>query len=42
VRFYEKVCRAEAGPIFVDMLVNLERISDHCLLIAEHIKNMDE
>ena len=42
VRFYEKVCRAEAGPIFVDMLVNLERISDHCLLIAEHIKKIDE
>jgi phosphate:Na+ symporter len=42
VRFYEKVCRAEAGPIFVDMLVNLERISDHCLVIAEHIRNMEE
>lgn len=42
VRFYQKVCRAEAGPIFVDMLVNLERISDHCLVIAEHIKNMDQ
>jgi len=42
VRFYEKVCRAEAGPIFVDMLVNLERISDHCLVIAEHIKGIDD
>lgn len=42
VRFYQKMCRAEAGPIFVDMLVNLERISDHCLVIAEHIKNIDE
>jgi phosphate:Na+ symporter len=42
VRFYQKMCRAEAGPIFVDILVNLERISDHCLVIAEHIKNIDE
>jgi predicted membrane GTPase involved in stress response len=41
VRFYEKVCHAEAGPIFVDMLVNLERISDHCQIIAEHIKPGD-
>lgn len=41
-RFYQKVCLAEAGPIFVDMLVNLERISDHCQIIAEHIKNMGE
>lgn len=42
VRFYQKMCRAEAGPIFVDILVNLERISDHCLVIAEHIKNIDD
>jgi phosphate:Na+ symporter len=41
-RFYQKVCLAEAGPIFVDMLVNLERISDHCQIIAEHIKNIEE
>lgn len=42
VRFYQKMCRAEAGPIFVDMLVNLERISDHCLVIAEHIRSIEE
>jgi phosphate:Na+ symporter len=42
VRFYQKMCRAEAGPIFVDMLVNLERISDHCLVIAEQIQSLDE
>lgn len=42
VRFYQKVCRAEAGPIFVDMLVNLERISDHCLVIAEHIRGIED
>ena len=40
-RFYQKVCLAEAGPIFVDMLVNLERISDHCQIIAEHLKKVD-
>jgi len=42
VRFYQKMCRAEAGPIFVDMLVNLERISDHCLVIAENIRNIED
>jgi phosphate:Na+ symporter len=42
VRFYQKMCKAEAGPIFVDILVNLERISDHCFVIAEHIKGIDE
>ncbi len=40
-RFYQKVCLAEAGPIFVDMLVNLERISDHCQIIVEHLKKID-
>jgi phosphate:Na+ symporter len=37
-RFYRKICRAEAGPIFMDMLTNLERISENCRLIAEHIQ----
>jgi len=41
-RFYQKICLAEAGPIFVDMLVNLERISDHCQTIAECIHGIDE
>ncbi|MDD5008096.1 MAG: Na/Pi cotransporter family protein [Syntrophorhabdaceae bacterium] len=41
-RFYKKLCVAEAGPIYVDMLVNLERISDHCRLIAELINGLDE
>jgi len=40
-RFYQKVCLAEAGPIFVDLLVNLERISDHCQIITEHMKKID-
>jgi phosphate:Na+ symporter len=41
-RFYEKVCRAEAGPIYIDMLVNLERISDHCKLIAQLIDGFED
>ncbi|MFQ6136303.1 MAG: Na/Pi cotransporter family protein [Candidatus Hydrothermarchaeales archaeon] len=28
-RLREGICRPEAGPVFVDMLRNLERISDH-------------
>lgn len=42
VRFYQKVCRAEAGPIFVDMLVNLEHISDHCRSIVERIEGLGD
>jgi phosphate:Na+ symporter len=41
-RFYAKVCQAEAGPIFVDMLVNLKWISDHCHTIAENIAGLRE
>ncbi len=41
-RFYAKVCQAEAGPIFVDMLVNLKWISDHCHTIAENIAGLTE
>jgi hypothetical protein len=40
-RFYQKACRAEAGPIFVDILVNLERVSHHCRIIAEYIEGLD-
>ena len=40
-RFYRKACRAEAGPIFVDILVNLERVSHHCRIIAEYIEGLD-
>ena len=41
-RFYKKMCLAEAGPIYVDVLVNLERISDHCRLIAQLTNELDE
>ncbi|MFA7465123.1 MAG: Na/Pi cotransporter family protein [Syntrophales bacterium] len=36
-RFHRRICQAEAGPIFIEMLVNLERISDHCENIAEYM-----
>ena len=35
-RFYKGICLASAGPIFNDMLINFERISDHCVNIAEY------
>ncbi len=41
-RFYEKVCRAEAGPIYIDILVNLERIADHCKIIAQLVDGFDD
>ena len=40
-RFYQKKCRAEAGPIFVDLLVNIERVSHHCRIIAEYIEGLE-
>jgi phosphate:Na+ symporter len=41
-RFYQKVCVAEAGPMFVDMVVNLERISDHCKIMAQLIDGFED
>jgi len=35
-RFYKGICLAMAGAIFIDLLVNFERISDHCMNIAEY------
>jgi phosphate:Na+ symporter len=40
-RFHRRVCRAEAGPIFLEMLINLERISDHCENIAEYAEILE-
>jgi phosphate:Na+ symporter len=39
-RHYKRLCTPEAGPIFVDILIHLERISDHCENIAEHIQDI--
>ena len=41
-RFYKKACRAEAGPIFIDILLNLERTSYHCKVIAERMEKLGE
>ena len=37
-RFYERKVPVSDGPIFNDILVNLERISDQCVNIANHYK----
>jgi phosphate:Na+ symporter len=39
-RFYRGVCQVQAGPVFIEMLINLERISDHCQNIAEYVEDM--
>ena len=36
-RFHDRLCQAEAGPVFVEMLIHLERISDLCNNIAEDV-----
>lgn len=39
-RFYKGVCLAMAGAIFIDLLINFERISDHCMNIAEDFQQL--
>ncbi len=34
-RSSQKICTPQTGPIYIDVLVNLERISDHCKIIAQ-------
>ena len=41
-RFYKRICHAEAGPVFIEILIHLERISDHCENIAEYIQDLKE
>jgi phosphate:Na+ symporter len=41
-RFHKRIARAEAGPIFLETLINLERISDHCQNIAEYSKELND
>jgi phosphate:Na+ symporter len=38
-RLSKGICTSENGVIFIDALINLERISDHSLNIAHFIKN---
>jgi len=39
-RFHLRECSPESGPIFVEMLGHLERISDHCDNIAEYVRDI--
>jgi phosphate:Na+ symporter len=39
-RFCTGICQAKAGPIFIEILMNLERISDHCQNIADYVEDM--
>lgn len=41
VRFHERLCPAESGPVFLEMLIHLERISDHCQNIAEYLDELN-
>jgi phosphate:Na+ symporter len=40
VRYYQGICQAEAGPIFIEMLIHLERISDLCQNVAEYVDEL--
>jgi phosphate:Na+ symporter len=40
IRFHRRICQAEAGPVFVEILIQLERISDHCDNIAEYVLDL--
>ena len=42
VRYYEGICQAEAGPIFIEMLIHLERISDLCENVAEYVDELKD
>src|SRR5690606_12152640 len=37
LRVNEGRCSAQAGIVFVDIIINLERMGDHCVNIAESI-----
>jgi len=41
-RFHKRLCDPEAGPIFVELLLHLERISDLCNNIAEYMLDVKE
>ena len=41
-RFHKGICQAEAGPIFVEILIHVERICDHCENIAEYVQDINE
>jgi phosphate:Na+ symporter len=39
-RFNKGVCQAEAGPVFIEILLRIERMSDHCENIAEYARDL--
>ncbi|HDQ03699.1 MAG TPA: Na/Pi cotransporter family protein [Deltaproteobacteria bacterium] len=41
-RFHKRLCDPEAGPIFVEMLLHLERISDLCNNVAEYMCDVSD
>ncbi len=41
-RFYCKICRREAGPLFVDLLTNIEGIRRHIRSICENLAYQNE
>ncbi|MEA1936234.1 MAG: Na/Pi cotransporter family protein [Thermodesulfobacteriota bacterium] len=41
-RFHKGKCQPAVGPIFLEILLNLERISDHCENIAEYSEDLKE
>jgi len=40
-RLNERVCNGNNGAVFLDLLANLERISDHCRNIAGYVLDED-
>ncbi|MDR2862046.1 MAG: Na/Pi cotransporter family protein [Syntrophobacterales bacterium] len=38
VRFHNRICSDNAGPVFVEYLTQLERVADHCQNIAVYTK----
>lgn len=41
-RFHKRLCDPEAGPIFVEMLLHLERISDLCNNLSEYMCDIQD
>jgi len=41
-RFHKRLCDPDAGPIFVEMLLHLERISDLCNNISEYMCDIQD
>jgi len=42
IRFHKRICQAEAGPIFLEMLIHLERIADHCQNVADYWGELED